>query len=83
METLQLVEGLHEHVLAIKDKESDELPFVMAGNKCDLVKAREVETETAVALATKLNVPHFEVSAKTRLHVIDTFESIIREMVRD
>ncbi len=35
--------SLHEHILRVKD--SDEVPFVLVGNKCDLEPDREISTE--------------------------------------
>lgn len=35
--------SLHEHILRVKD--SDEVPFVLVGNKCDLEPDREISTD--------------------------------------
>jgi len=48
---------LHEHILEIK--ETEEVPFVLVGNKCDLEDAREVSTDRGKSLATELKCPFF------------------------
>lgn len=46
-------------------KDSDDVPMVLVGNKCDLA-ARTVESRQAQDLARSYGIPYIETSAKTR-----------------
>lgn len=46
-------------------KDSDDVPTVLVGNKCDLA-ARTVESRQAQDLARSYGIPYIETSAKTR-----------------
>ena len=46
-------------------KDSDDVPMVLVGNKCDL-PARSVDTRQAQELARSYGIPYIETSAKTR-----------------
>lgn len=46
-------------------KDSDDVPMVLVGNKCDL-PARTVDTRQAQELARSYGIPYIETSAKTR-----------------
>ena len=51
-----------------------EIPFVIVGNKLDLLNKREVDREVAAKLAVELKaVEYFETSAKTGEHVENAF----------
>ena len=65
---LQPVTGSHllpcrEQIKRVKD--SDDVPMVLVGNKCDLA-ARTVESRQAQDLARSYGIPYIETSAKTR-----------------
>jgi len=70
--------NLHEHILQIKD--TDQVPFVLVGNKCDLEEAREVPTERGQQLANDLGCPFYETSAKKNTNVAISFESLVKEV---
>lgn len=46
-------------------KDSDDVPMVLVGNKCDL-PTRTVDTKQAQELAKSYGIPFIETSAKTR-----------------
>lgn len=46
------VQSLHDHILRVKDAEK--VPFVLVGNKCDLVSEREVPREKGEELAREI-----------------------------
>lgn len=46
-------------------KDSDDVPMVLVGNKCDL-PSRTVDTKQAQELAKSYGIPFIETSAKTR-----------------
>ena len=52
-----------EQIKRVKD--SDDVPMVLVGNKCDLT-ARTVDTRQAQELARSYGIPYIETSAKTR-----------------
>ncbi|KAL0188651.1 hypothetical protein M9458_015750, partial [Cirrhinus mrigala] len=52
-----------EQIKRVKD--SDDVPMVLVGNKCDL-PARTVDTRQAQELARSYGIPYIETSAKTR-----------------
>lgn len=73
------VQRFYEHICRVKDMET--LPFLMVGNKCDLVESRVITTEQGQALAKELAVEFMETSAKTRLNVDEMFIHIVRQIV--
>ncbi|MEQ2202525.1 hypothetical protein XENOCAPTIV_005221 [Xenoophorus captivus] len=59
-------EDIHQYREQIKRvKDSDDVPMVLVGNKCDL-PARTVDTRQAQELARSYSIPYIETSAKTR-----------------
>ncbi|KFW10901.1 GTPase HRas, partial [Fulmarus glacialis] len=66
-----------EQIKRVKD--SDDVPMVLVGNKCDL-PARTVETRQAQDLARSYGIPYIETSAKTRQGVEDAFYTLVREI---
>ncbi|KAJ8252667.1 hypothetical protein COCON_G00219790 [Conger conger] len=73
-------EDIHQYREQIKRvKDSDDVPMVLVGNKCDL-PARTVETRQAQDLARSYGIPCIETSAKTRQGVEDAFYTLVREI---
>ncbi|TKS73247.1 GTPase HRas H-Ras-1 [Collichthys lucidus] len=66
-----------EQIKRVKD--SDDVPMVLVGNKCDL-PARTVDTRQAQELARSYGIPYIETSAKTRQGVEDAFYTLVREI---
>ncbi|NP_001279499.1 GTPase HRas-like [Callorhinchus milii] len=60
-------------------KDSDDVPMVLVGNKCDL-PSRTVDTKQAQELAKSYGIPFIETSAKTRQGVEDAFYTLVREI---
>ncbi|XP_057350673.1 GTPase HRas-like [Manis pentadactyla] len=60
-------------------KDSDDVPVVLVGNKCDLA-ARTVESQQAQYLARSYGIPYIETSAKTHQGVEDAFYTLVREI---
>lgn len=56
------------------------MPFVLAGNKCDLTEYREVPKADGEALAKKLQCKFMETSAKDRINVDQAFYELVREV---
>eukprot|EP00768_Dysnectes_brevis_P006425 gnl/Dysnectes_brevis/505_a559_6895.p1 GENE.gnl/Dysnectes_brevis/505_a559_6895~~gnl/Dysnectes_brevis/505_a559_6895.p1 ORF type:complete len:202 (-),score=14.57 gnl/Dysnectes_brevis/505_a559_6895:65-634(-) len=78
--TFEEIASLRDHILRVKDAES--APMVIVGNKCDLEKDREVQTDDGKALAKNYGVPFFETSAKDRINVTECFHELVREIWR-
>ena len=55
------------------------IPFILVGNKCDLLEDRKINREAAVEKANELGVEYFETSAYTGEGVDTAFEGIARK----
>jgi len=78
--TLGEVKSFAERIRRAKN--SDNIPMVIAGNKCDLEDQRGVPTSDGEDLAKKLNCLFYETSAKTRKNVDEVFNQVVREIFR-
>ncbi|XP_014218581.1 GTPase HRas [Copidosoma floridanum] len=61
-------------------KDSDKVPIVLVGNKCDLQQCWEVDMTHAKEVAQEYGIPFIQTSAKTRMGIDNTFKSLVREM---
>jgi small GTP-binding protein len=59
-------------------KNSEHVPIVLVGNKCDLESRREVSKEEGIQMAKRFSCPFFETSAAHRLNVDESFHEIVR-----
>ena len=57
---------------------SNEVPVVIFGNKCDLFENYEVENEEAKKFAKEHNLQYFETSAKQNVNVQEGFNAIAK-----
>ncbi|KAI8816519.1 small G-protein Ras2 [Fimicolochytrium jonesii] len=74
--TFERVERFKQQINRVKD--TDEVPMILIGNKCDRVAEREVSKEEGQHLARKLNCDFMESSAKTCLNVDKAFYQVVR-----
>ncbi|XP_021077476.1 GTPase HRas-like [Mus pahari] len=75
-------EDIHQYREQIKQvKNSDDLPMVLVGNKCDLA-ARTVEPRQTQDLSHSYGIPYIETTAKTRQGVEDAFYMLVREILQ-
>ncbi|XP_061494349.1 GTPase KRas isoform X2 [Rhineura floridana] len=73
-------EDIHHYREQIKRvKDSEDVPMVLVGNKCDL-PSRTVDTKQAQDLSRSYGIPFIETSAKTRQGVDDAFYTLVREI---
>ncbi|XP_008834447.1 GTPase KRas isoform X2 [Nannospalax galili] len=73
-------EDIHHYREQIKRvKDSEDVPMVLVGNKCDL-PSRTVDKTQAQDLARSYGIPFIETSAKTRQGVDDAFYTLVREI---
>lgn len=70
--------SFREQILRVKD--SDTVPLVLVGNKCDLLGDRQVPTTEGAALAKAFGCPFFECSAKARINIDESFYQLVREI---
>ena len=66
--TLQDLQEIREQILRVKD--TDDVPLILVGNKCDLEGERAVGREQGAALARSWgNTSFMETSAKSKINV--------------
>jgi len=71
------INAYREQIKRVKD--SDEVPMVLVGNKCDL-PMRAVDMRNVQETARNYGIPFIETSAKTRMGVDDAFYTLVREI---
>lgn len=76
--TFEEVSVLYDKILRTKD--SERVPIVLVGNKCDLKEERQVEYAEGQALANKWKCAFFETSAKLKLNNEACFFELVREI---
>eukprot|EP01128_Nolandella_sp_AFSM9_P011106 TRINITY_DN781_c1_g1_i1.p1 TRINITY_DN781_c1_g1~~TRINITY_DN781_c1_g1_i1.p1 ORF type:complete len:183 (+),score=39.35 TRINITY_DN781_c1_g1_i1:125-673(+) len=66
----------------IKVKDTEDVPMVLVGNKCDLVDKRTISAEEAQSLAdNSFGGKFFETSAKTTKNINEVFHDLVRQVV--
>jgi len=76
--TFEEVSTLYDKILRTKD--TDKVPIVLVGNKCDLQKERQVSHEEGANLAQTWKCPFFETSAKMKINNETCFFELVREI---
>eukprot|EP01129_Flabellula_baltica_P014751 TRINITY_DN715_c0_g1_i1.p4 TRINITY_DN715_c0_g1~~TRINITY_DN715_c0_g1_i1.p4 ORF type:complete len:118 (-),score=26.12 TRINITY_DN715_c0_g1_i1:1047-1400(-) len=64
----------------IRHKNSESVPIILVGNKCDLEHKREVLPKDGKDLARDYNCPWMETSAKNDINIVDIFHSLIDQV---
>lgn len=73
------VNAFKEQLYRVLDLDnSDFIPFILAGNKCDLENERQVQSIEAQRLAEEWKVKYLEVSAKNKINIYELFEELIK-----
>lgn len=78
--SLEELQSFHDQIERVKDSEN--VPVLVVGNKCDLENERQVSYEEGDMLAKSFNCKFMETSAKQRINVEETFYDLVRS-VRD
>ncbi|KAJ1735747.1 Ras GTPase [Coemansia biformis] len=79
MQTLHEAETILKLIFRIKETEN--VPIVLVGNKCDLVE-REVTTKEGTELARRARSGFYEASARENIRVEDVFTQCVRRIKR-
>lgn len=79
--TFNDLQDLRDQILRVKD--TDDVPMILVGNKCDLESERVVGKDQGANLARSFNNCAFlETSAKAKTHVNDIFYDLVRQINR-
>lgn len=76
--TFNDLQDLREQILRVKD--TDDVPMVLVGNKCDLEEERVVGKDQGMNLSHQFNCAFMETSAKAKIKVIDIFYDLVRQI---
>ncbi|CAK8688987.1 ras-related protein Rap-1b-like isoform X1 [Clavelina lepadiformis] len=71
---------LREQILRVKD--TDDVPMILVGNKCDLEDERIVSKEQGEQLAKQWRCSWMETSAKSKINVECIFFDLVRQINR-
>jgi len=71
---------LRDQILRVKD--SDDVPMILVGNKCDLESERVVGKDQGQNLARQFNCAFLETSAKAKVNVNEIFYDLVRQINR-
>jgi len=71
---------LRDQILRVKD--TDEVPMILVGNKCDLEDERVVGKDQGQTLARNFNCAFLETSAKAKINVHEVFYDLVRQINR-
>eukprot|EP00455_Lapot_gusevi_P047188 TRINITY_DN633_c0_g1_i1.p1 TRINITY_DN633_c0_g1~~TRINITY_DN633_c0_g1_i1.p1 ORF type:complete len:192 (+),score=88.37 TRINITY_DN633_c0_g1_i1:94-669(+) len=64
----------------LRSKDTDKVPIVLVGNKCDLESQRQVPRNAGEQLAASWGCPFFESSAKMKINNESCFFEVVREI---
>lgn len=78
--TFEEIKQLRDKICNVKD--TKKVPFVICGNKADLVDQREVPEDQIKPFCSKTKIPYFETSAKENMNVEEAFQTLVRECRR-
>lgn len=82
-ESFRSIQEIREQILRVKSGQfssESEIPFILVGNKNDLIDQRVVAQEEAFAQAMEWKCKYFETSAKTNCNVDDVYYDIMRQV---
>ncbi|KAK9762907.1 RAS2 protein [Basidiobolus ranarum] len=74
--TFERVERFRDQIIRVKD--TDRVPIMLVGNKCDKINEREVSKEEGLGMARRLGCEFIETSAKTSVNVEKAFYTVVR-----
>ncbi|XP_062608290.1 ras-related protein Rap1-like isoform X2 [Saccostrea cucullata] len=74
--TFNDLQDLREQILRVKD--TDDVPMILVGNKCDLEDERVVGKDQGLGLSRHFNCEFMETSAKKKVNVNEIFCDLVR-----
>ncbi|EGR28462.1 Ras family protein, putative [Ichthyophthirius multifiliis] len=74
--TKESLDNIDKWIKDYKDNRGTEAYCVLVANKIDLKLSRVITTETAQQKAQSLNMPYYEVSAKSGENILETFKQV-------
>jgi len=74
------IHGFYEQICNVK--ETDSVPLLLVGTKCDLNDKREVQTSEGKDLATKMNCLFTEITAKDKDQVDNSFLELVNLLIQ-
>ncbi|CAE1303691.1 RAP1A [Acanthosepion pharaonis] len=74
--TFNDLQDLREQILRVKD--TNDVPMLLVGNKCDLEDERVVGKDQGTNLARQFNCGFLETSAKSKINVNEIFHDLVR-----
>lgn len=69
---------LHDQIVRVKD--TQDVPMILVGNKCDLEDERVVSKDQGQHLAKQFNCAFMEASAKVKINVPEIFYNLVRQI---
>merc|ERR1712002_730993 len=78
--TFNDLQDLREQILRVKD--TDDVPMILVGNKCDLEDERVVGKDQGQNMARHFNCAFLETSAKMKVNVLEIFFDLVRQINR-
>lgn len=78
--TFNDLQDLREQILRVKDTE--DVPMILVGNKCDLEDERVVGKDQGSNLSRSWNCAFLETSAKSKINVNEIFYDLVRQINR-
>lgn len=81
-ESFEATQDFRDQILRVKgvDSMTDNIPFVLVGNKSDLTSRRQISLQEAESLAAQWRVPYIETSAKTRDNVDKVYYGLLQSI---
>jgi len=79
--TFNDIPELHDQIVRVRDTDTENIPIVLVGNKCDLADQRVITKEQGEYLAAKFNCKFIEASAKTKINVDEIFQTLVRLII--
>jgi len=81
-ESFEMTQDFRDQILRVKgaDSATDNIPFILVGNKSDIANRRQVPYEEAANLARSWRVDYVETSAKTRDNVDKIYYDLLQKI---